>query len=165
MQPSQDNESQSPEGHQLSRRGLIAGLTGFSVTATLAGVLVPIVGYLLPPSGQSELDPERTVVGKVADFPPNTGKVVPVGNKPVIITNPSEAGLQAFSAICTHLGCVVHWNEGGFIQSPCHDGRFNALTGDVISGPPPRPLPRYQLVVEGDDVIVGRPLDALYGGS
>lgn len=165
MQASEDSESLNPEGRSLSRRGLIAWLTGFSVTATLAGVVFPVVGYLVPPSGQAENDPERTVVGKVTDFPPDTGKVVAVGNKPVIITNPRSAGLQAFSAICTHLGCVVQWNEGGFIQSPCHDGRFNAQTGDVISGPPPRPLPRYQLVVEGEDVIVGQPLDSLYGGS
>src|SRR5574341_1559228 len=166
MQTLEDSESQNPEGRTISRRGLIAWLTGFSVTATLAGVAVPVVGYLLPPSGQADNDPERTVVGKVTDFPPDTGKVVAVGNKPVIITNPRGEGLQAFSAICTHLGCVVFWNEaGGYIQSPCHDGRFNAKTGDVISGPPPRPLPRYELGINGEEVYLGEPLGALYGAS
>lgn len=147
----------------LARRGFIGWLMGFSATATLAGVLTPIIGYLVPPRGGTEVDPERTVVGTLADFPPDTGTVLLVGNQPVIITNPQGKGLQAFSAICTHLGCVVHWNENGFIQSPCHDGRFNAMTGAVISGPPPRPLPRYQLAMEGENVIVGRPLDSLYG--
>jgi Rieske Fe-S protein len=61
---------------------------------------------------------------------------------------------------------VAHWHEAGsYIQCPCHDGRFNAQTGAVISGPPPSPLPPYELVVDGEDVYVGRPLSALYGES
>ncbi len=165
--PVNDVRTHSPgqEGRNISRRGFVGWLLGFSVISTVAGVLTPIIGYLLPPSGKADVAPDRTVVGKLTDFPPNSGKVVPVGNKPVIITHPQGAGPQAFSAICTHLGCIVHWNKGGFIQSPCHDGRFNALTGAVISGPPPRPLPRYQLVVEGDNVIVGKPEGAVYGKS
>jgi cytochrome b6-f complex iron-sulfur subunit len=158
-------DPERPPENQLSRRNFTRWLMGFSVTATLVGVLTPIVSFLLPPSGQSVIDPERTTVGTPADFLANTGKVVAVGSKPVIITNPQGGGLQAFSAICTHLGCVVHWNEAGYIQSPCHDGRFNAKTGDVISGPPPRPLPRYELSIDGEDVVVGRPLGSLCGES
>lgn len=161
----QQSRSESTADRSLPRRGVISWLMGFSITATLAGVLTPVVGFLLPPNRGTEIEPARTVVGKLADFPPDTGIVVPVGSKPVIITNPQGNGPQAFSAICTHLGCVVHWNKAGFIQSPCHDGRFNPTTGNVISGPPPRPLPRYELVVEGDNVVVGRPVGTLYGES
>jgi len=69
-----------------------------------------------------------------------------------------------FSAICTHLGCIVFWNQQKqVIQSPCHDGRFNPLTGAVVSGPPPRPLPAYEFEIVKDQVYVGRPLGSLYG--
>jgi cytochrome b6-f complex iron-sulfur subunit len=63
--------------------------------------------------------------------------------------------VSAFSAICPHLGCVVKWEASGrYIVCPCHDGRFNAQTGAVISGPPPGPLPKYNVTVDGDDVYV-----------
>jgi cytochrome b6-f complex iron-sulfur subunit len=151
---------------RLSRRGFVGWLMGFSITATLAGVLTPIIGYLIPPRREADIDQARTLVGILDDFPPNMGQVLAVGGRPVIITHTESGGLKAFSAICTHLGCVAHWHEaGGYIQCPCHDGRFNAQTGAVISGPPPRPLPPYELVVDGEDVYVGRSLGALYGES
>ena len=154
------------EGHNVSRRGFTRWLLGFSIIATVAGVLTPIVGFLMPPRAKPETDQGPTLVGTLADFPPDMGKVVAVRNKPVIITNPQGEGLQAFSAICTHLGCIVKWNKDiGCIQSPCHDGRFNAKTGAVISGPPPRPLPRYELGIKGQDVYVGKPTGSLYGES
>jgi len=54
----------------------------------------------------------------------------------------------AISATCTHLGCIVTWNEEeNYFKCPCHDGRFDA-DGKVISGPPPRPLRRHNTRVE-----------------
>jgi Rieske Fe-S protein len=59
----------------------------------------------------------------------------------------------AFSQACTHLSCAVVPNvEKGVFFCPCHDGYFDLRTGKNISGPPPRPLPRIVLEVEGDDV-------------
>jgi ubiquinol-cytochrome c reductase iron-sulfur subunit len=67
----------------------------------------------------------------------------------------SVDGHIAYSAICTHLGCVVAWNDMlGVIQCPCHDGRFNPLSGTVISGPPPAPLPSLTVKVEGDQIYL-----------
>ncbi len=67
----------------------------------------------------------------------------------------TEQGVKAFSAICTHLGCVVAWNDMiGVIQCPCHDGRFNPSTGVVVSGPPPGPLPPIPVTVEGDQIFL-----------
>lgn len=48
------------------------------------------------------------------------------------------------------------------IRSPCHDGLFNPVTGAVISGPPPRPLPAYELEIEGENIYIGKPLGELY---
>ena len=141
----------------ITRRRLIGWLLGFSVISTLGGVLTPVVGFLWPPvragsSGQGG----RTLVGTIEDFPLNSGKVVPVNDEPVIVVNTEAGGLKAFSAICTHLACVVYWHEQRrVIQSPCHDGRFSPLNGTVISGPPPRPLPPYELEIVNGEVYIG----------
>ena len=141
---------------RVSRRRLIRWLLGFSVAGTLGGVLTPIVGYLWPPARAQSNKGERTLVGAVNDFPPNSGKVLSVNDEPVIVVNTEAGGIQVYSAICTHLGCIVYWHEQrGVIQSPCHDGRFNAVNGAVISGPPPRPLPAYDFEIVGGQVYVG----------
>lgn len=139
----------------VGRRRLIGGLLGFSILATLGGVLTPVVGYLWPPSRAAAGGGGRTEVGTTADFPVGQGKVVPVNNQPVIVVNTAQGGLKAYSAICTHLGCIVEWDESRqFIHCPCHDGRFNGLNGAIISGPVPAPLPEMPLTVETGIVYV-----------
>lgn len=142
---------------RATRRRLIRWLLGFSVVSTLGGVLTPIIGYLWPPARASSGEVGRTPVGAVEDFPLNSGAVVSVNDEPVIVVNTEAGGIKAFSAICTHLGCIVYWHEGRqVIQSPCHDGRFNPLNGTVISGPPPRPLPPYEFEIVEGQVYVGQ---------
>ena len=88
-----------------------------------------------------ELDP--------ADFSPGTGRVVRESGKPILVLHLANGEFRAFSAVCTHLGCVVHWAaEKGHILCPCHAGVF-ATDGSVVSGPPPRPLPSYPTQVQG----------------
>jgi cytochrome b6-f complex iron-sulfur subunit len=144
-----------PSKDSLPRRALLKGLIGFSVIATLGGVLTPIIGYLWPPARRSSGGEGRVRIASLAELQAAGGKVTPVENKPVILTYSKQGGVKAFSAICTHLGCIVQWKSSGkYIQCPCHDGRFNAQTGAVISGPPPAPLPALNVVVEGDDIYV-----------
>ena len=141
-------------GPRLGRRRLINYLLGFSVVATLGGVLTPIIGYLWPPSRASSGGSGRVDVGTTTDYPVGQGQVVPVNDQPVIVVNTSQ-GMRAYSGVCTHLGCVVEWDqERQFILCPCHDGRFNALNGAVISGPVPAPLPQLEVSIEGDVVYV-----------
>lgn len=66
----------------------------------------------------------------------------------------AETELVAFSQACTHLSCAVvpKVDEGVFL-CPCHEGIFDLRTGNNIGGPPPRPLPRIRLEVDGDDVF------------
>jgi cytochrome b6-f complex iron-sulfur subunit len=145
----------NPKDVTISRRRAITYLLGFSVVATLGGVLTPILGYLWPPERASAGGSDRVEVGSVNDFPIGQGKVVPVNDRPVIIVNLEQGGLRAYSAICTHLGCIVEWDGSReFILCPCHDGRFNALNGAIISGPQPAPLPELELAVENDTVFV-----------
>lgn len=57
-----------------------------------------------------------------------------------------DGRLVAYSSICTHLACAVLWRaEDNHLECPCHDGVFSARTGEVLAGPPPRPLPKVRL--------------------
>lgn len=64
-------------------------------------------------------------------------------------------GLTVFSSVCTHLGCLVNWdnNKNEFL-CPCHGGKYN-INGDVIAGPPPKPLTRLPLEIREGKVYVG----------
>ncbi len=140
----------------ITRRKTIQLLLGFSVLATVGGIVGPIAAYLTP-SGSTTSAGEPVDVGPVTDFPVGSGKVVSVDNQPVIIVNSKAGGMKAFSAICTHLGCIVAWDQRkSVIHCPCHDGIFNATTGAVVSGPPPSGLAAYRLVVKDGKVLVGK---------
>jgi len=153
----QPDKSTGNQEMPVSRRRLITSLLGFSVVATLGGVLTPIIGYLWPPERAAGAGGGRVEVGNMVDFPVGQGKVVPVNNKPVIIVNTEQGDMKAFSAICTHLGCIVEWDQTRqFILCPCHDGRFNSVNGAVISGPPPSPLPELAVSVEGDVIYISQ---------
>ena len=161
MTPHEKDDEPSP----FARRSIIRALLGFSVTSTVAGMLWPIAGYLWPRSATVTYA-GPVAVGNVAEFPPGSGKVVSVNDKPVIVVNTTAGGLKAFSAICTHLGCVVYWHaQKNVIHSPCHDGLFNPASGSVISGPPPRPLSEYELFVRDSTVYIGKALGRVYGAQ
>ena len=151
-QPDNTSQGQVPD---MGRRQFITYLLGFSVVATLVGVGAPIVGYLWPPSRSSSGSGGRVPVGTTTDLPVGHGEVVAVNDKPVVVVNTEQDGIKAYSAICTHLGCISNWDpQRQVILCPCHDGRFNPVNGAVISGPPPAPLPAYQVYVEGDTIFV-----------
>lgn len=63
-----------------------------------------------------------------------------------ILLHLRENRFVAFSGKCTHLSCAVYWNaDRGRLLCPCHEGVFHPETGDVLAGPPPRPLPKIEL--------------------
>lgn len=146
--------SDNPPEQELTRRNFVKYLSGFSILATMGGVLVPIIGYLWPPSRQRSEKGSKIRVASLAEVQAAGGLVVPANGEPIILTYNPQTSVRAFSGICPHLGCVVRWHSGQYIECPCHDGRFNAQTGAVISGPPPGPLPAQDVVVDGDDVFI-----------
>jgi cytochrome b6-f complex iron-sulfur subunit len=153
-EPAEWTEDEVQDG-SVSRRGFIKyGLLGFSGLATAAGVLTPIIAYLWPPEkGAGAAGGGPVAVASTADLPPGTGQVYSVNNKPVLVINTPD-GYAALSAVCTHLGCIVFWNEQRqVIACPCHEAYFNT-NGSVISGPPPAPLAPYRIQVDGDQIYV-----------
>jgi cytochrome b6-f complex iron-sulfur subunit len=139
---------------RFDRRTLLRAVLGFSALSTLSMVVAPILGFLVPPKSAESGSGGRISAGKLADIPPGEGKVVAMGSKPAIVVN-SAQGVTAFSAICTHLGCIVGWDSTSrTIRCPCHDGQFNPANGAVIAGPPPAPLATISTVVEKDEIFL-----------
>jgi Rieske Fe-S protein len=77
----------------------------------------------------------------------------PTDRDPAILLRVSDREVVAFSQKCTHLGCVVFYEAGeDRWHCPCHEGNFDTLTGDVLSGPPPRPLGRIDVEIRDDTI-------------
>jgi Rieske Fe-S protein len=70
-----------------------------------------------------------------ADVAPESGAVLRRGTKKVAVYRDAAGTLHTCSAICTHLGCVVHWNDTEKTwDCPCHGSRFDRF-GKVVNGP------------------------------
>jgi cytochrome b6-f complex iron-sulfur subunit len=74
---------------------------------------------------------------------------------PAVVLQVKPGAFAAFSAVCTHLGCIVKWvTEKQEFLCPCHGGRFST-EGTVLGGPPPKPLESLPVAVQGDQVLIG----------
>lgn len=77
---------------------------------------------------------------------------------PYILIHLESGDFKAYEQKCTHLSCAVFYKPGtGKIECPCHNGWFDALTGKVLQGPPPRPLPHLDVIIKGEEVFVKYP--------
>ena len=77
----------------------------------------------------------------------------PSEDDPAILVRIGEDELVGWSQKCTHLGCVVYYAaEEELLECPCHEGFFDARDGQVVAGPPERPLPRVELEVRDGEV-------------
>lgn len=77
----------------------------------------------------------------------------PARHDTCVLVRVSDADFVAFSQKCTHLSCaVIPKPEDGVFHCPCHEGLFELRTGRVLAGPPPRPLPRIALEIQGSDI-------------
>ena len=82
----------------------------------------------------------------------------PGDDDPVIGMRLNDGKLVAFSSVCTHLSCAVLWRrEEGVLECPCHKGIFSESTGEVLAGPPSRPLPKIRLEERSDGVYAVGP--------
>jgi len=99
--------------------------------------------------------PER-VIATISTLPVN-GVVLfqyPGPNDPCILVRLGTDQFAAYSQKCTHLSCAVHYErDSNQLVCPCHNGHFSAKTGQVLQGPPPRPLPRILLRKDGDRLV------------
>ncbi|MDT3439832.1 MULTISPECIES: Rieske (2Fe-2S) protein [unclassified Pseudofrankia] len=71
----------------------------------------------------------------------------------IVITRGTGTDVHAFSAVCTHQGCVVAKVADGTINCPCHGSKFDASTGAPVAGPAPSPLAPVAVTVRDNAVF------------
>jgi nitrite reductase/ring-hydroxylating ferredoxin subunit len=94
-----------------------------------------------------------TPLGSASDIPVGGGVVFTAAK--VVVTQPKKGTFKAFSAVCTHVGCVCDKVADGTIDCPCHGAKFTITTGAVVAGPAPSPLaPRKVAVSDGNVMLL-----------
>jgi Rieske Fe-S protein len=91
------------------------------------------------------------VLASTADIPVGGGKVLTA--QKIVITQPQAGSFHAFTAICTHQGCIVNSVSGGTIDCPCHGSKYSALNGSVVNGPATLPLAAVSIKVQGTSIV------------
>jgi menaquinol-cytochrome c reductase iron-sulfur subunit len=152
--------------YMISRRGFVGGVVGLVGTIISAVVGLPVVGYIVSPALKAGSGEEWITLGPVSAIEPGTptpftfSQMKEVGWRHARITHTVYAvtndgqNIRVFSDACTHLSCKVHWDEerAEFV-CPCHDGVFD-IEGNVVAGPPPRPLYDFEVKVENDQLMI-----------
>ena len=93
-----------------------------------------------------------TLLGMASDVPVGGGMVYTAAK--VVVTQPSKGEYKAFSAVCTHVGCLCNQVADGTINCPCHGSKFKITDGSVVAGPAPAPLPAKTVTVTGGKVYL-----------
>jgi Rieske Fe-S protein len=88
---------------------------------------------------------------KTSEVPVNGGVVLK--DKKIVVTQPTDGDFKAFTAVCTHMACLVGSVKDGVISCPCHGSQYSAADGSVKQGPAPKALAAVPVKVEGDEVV------------
>lgn len=133
---------------KLTRRTLLTvGSTG-----AVGGALV-LAGCAPGASAPGGAAPAAgTDLAALADVPVGGSISTTIDGAPVLLAQPTAGEVVAFSAICTHQGCIVA-AAGTEFDCPCHGSVFDAATGDVLQGPAQKPLPAIPVKVSGDRIV------------
>ncbi len=154
------------EKKPINRRNFLSIATlaiGGFISAAMG---IPAIAYIIGPSMQNTKTQKWTRLGATTKvelgtptlfkvkFERQTGWIVDERELSAYVLTDNGRDFVAMSNICTHLACRVRWisNREQFF-CPCHDGVFDK-EGNVVSGPPPRPLDRYEIKVEDDQLFM-----------
>jgi Rieske Fe-S protein len=164
--------AESQQNRRASRRGVLLGVGIAGIG--LAGCSTAAVPYDsneagVAPGDEAAATQSAGMPGGAASAPGGTAsagtllglaKDIPVGggmvfmNEKVVVTQPAKDEFHAFSAVCTHVGCVCNKVANGTIDCPCHGSEFKITNGAVVTGPAPAPLPPRTISVTADGKIM-----------
>lgn len=155
-----------PLAGEVTRRRFFTVLLNGLAALVGAALAVPAVAYILSPARRVS-KAAWAFLGNVEEFPLNQPKLTHFAapgtaawmrdpmHRAVYVVNRGEGQFTVYDVHCTHLGCPVQYNAA--VQryfSPCHGGVFD-FEGRILAGPPPRPLDRYEVKVDGGKVYAG----------
>ncbi len=98
--------------------------------------------------------PHRKAIARVSEVRPGTAlKFEDSGGNPAVLVHLRRGNFVAYSAICTHEGCIVAFGNGQ-LACPCHGSIFDpANNARVVNGPARRPLPKIPVEVRRGEVV------------
>ncbi|WP_067714171.1 Rieske (2Fe-2S) protein [Nocardia yamanashiensis] len=132
----------SPHASDPTRRAVLGGAAGLTVAA-IAGC---------GPGQAAEQTGEGPFTVAAADIPVGGGKVFK--DRATVVTQPNPGEFHAFSAKCTHRGCLVRDIAKGKILCPCHGSAFAVADGSVALGPAEHPLAARTVTVAGAELRI-----------
>ena len=154
------------ESKEVQRRGFLGLVTRAVGVLIGAGIGIPAIAYIVGPALQDEDTQEWIPVGTTskvelgtptlfkANIERTTGWIVNQEEVSAYVLTEDGRNFIAMSNICSHLGCRVRWiAEQQSFFCPCHNGVFDK-EGNVVSGPPPKPLDRFDVKVEDDQLFL-----------
>jgi Rieske Fe-S protein len=158
--------TQEPQTDSLAtRRGVLAGvgLVGLAGAITACGggssssqaggtATTPAAPASMQAAGASASGAAAGALATTSQIPVGSGMIFT--SQQVVVTQPASGEFKAFSAVCTHMGCLVNQISGGTIDCPCHGSQYSIKTGDVVAGPAPKPLAAKQIKVTGDSIFL-----------
>jgi Rieske Fe-S protein len=133
----------------------LAGCARYGTSSGLAGAPAPAA--TTPSAGgassasSSAGATASAALASTADIPVGGGKVLTA--QKIVITQPQAGSFHAFTAICTHQGCIVNSVSGGTIDCPCHGSKYSAVNGSVVNGPATLPLAAVSIKVQGTSIV------------
>ncbi len=154
------------EEEKISRRNFLQIITLAIGGLISAAVAIPGVAYIIGPSIKTSKDKEWIRLGSVTKVELGTptlfkttiqrqsGWIESEEELSIYVLTDNGRDFIAMSNICTHLGCRVRWipDQSQFF-CPCHNGIFDK-DGNVVAGPPPKPLNKYEVKVENNQLLV-----------
>ena len=133
------------------RRSVIAALAGAIGASVVGGGAWAVWRFVFPVARKGA---EGQVGIPRAKIEPGGAHFFRFQGHPAVVVEPAPGQFVALSAVCTHLGCIVTWRpQEKIFFCPCHAGRYSE-TGNVLGGPPPKPLPRFAVEVGPDEIVV-----------
>ncbi|HEY7728913.1 MAG TPA: Rieske (2Fe-2S) protein [Candidatus Eisenbacteria bacterium] len=143
-----------PEHVDMERRSALVWLTRAFLALWVPAAGAVAAAFLKAPSPESRPGERQVRGGTFSSLAVGEARMVRHGSEPFFVVRASEGQVVAVSAVCTHLRCVLRWErDSGLFRCPCHDGAFDRA-GNVLSGPPKKPLRQFPAEVRGDEIIV-----------
>lgn len=151
---------------RLTRRDFMKTATGAIAGLITATIAIPAVAYIIGPALKRNETEEWIPLGSAskveigtptlfkAKIERQTGWILNESELSVYVLTEDGRDYVAMSNTCTHLGCRVRWiTDQSQFFCPCHNATFDKA-GQVLAGPPPRPLDRYEVRVQDDQLYV-----------